>query len=227
MPDNGSQPGYMRSDTHLGNPTAWGAAHPDQSAPTASLALITPAPASSQRVEARPPGEQTAGPHRTPGGQSLRAVAETCKPVAEAAANETLVQLAREQLPWPISLLDRRESRYVSMHDVEYSPTLPLDLADDRRRAFPIVLVGEQIDALMFVKGFGADPISAVAVGVAGYFCSGRTVRSRGLLGCGQDRDGPLRGGGQALMRSRPAGLAVPGDGRQIDSRPAVDAAAD
>ncbi len=43
-------------------------------------------------------------------------------------------------------------------------------------------------DALMFVKGAREPiPISAVTVGVAGYFF----VRA-GLLGCGQDRDGPL-----------------------------------
>ena len=60
MPDNGSQPGYMRSDTHLGNPTVWSAQTPDQSEPAASVDLIVPAPASSQRVEQLPPGEQTA-----------------------------------------------------------------------------------------------------------------------------------------------------------------------
>ena len=42
MPDTGAQPGYMRSDTHLDNPTAWQAAHPDQRAPTASLPLCLP-----------------------------------------------------------------------------------------------------------------------------------------------------------------------------------------
>src|SRR5258708_11524505 len=43
------------------------------------------------------------------------------------------------------------------------------------------------------------------------------------MLGCGQDRDGPLRGGGtQALIRSRPAGRkAEAGDGRRILRRPA------
>jgi hypothetical protein len=40
--------------------------------------------------------------------------------------------------------------------------------------------------------------------------------------GCGQDRDGPLRVGGQALMRSQfSAGKNGPGDGRQIVRRPA------
>src|SRR5258708_28047199 len=47
------------------------------------------------------------------------------------------------------------------------------------------------------------------------------------MLGCGQDRDGPLRGGGaQALIRSRPAGRkAEAGDGRRIVRRPAGAAA--
>ena len=44
-------------------------------------------------------------------------------------------------------------------------------------------------------------------------------------LGCGQDRDGPLRSGGQALIRSRPAGQGRAGDGRRIVSRPAGAAA--
>jgi hypothetical protein len=46
--------------------------------------------------------------------------------------------------------------------------------------------------------------------------------------GCGQDREGPLRCGGQALIRSRgqQAGMGS-GDSRQIDSRPAQGAAAD
>ena len=47
------------------------------------------------------------------------------------------------------------------------------------------------------------------------------------LLGCGQDRDGPLRVERQALIRSRPAGSGGPGDGRRIVSRPARIAAAD
>ena len=39
------------------------------------------------RVEVRPPGEQTAGPHRMPGGQSLCAFVN-CKAVPEVAVNE-------------------------------------------------------------------------------------------------------------------------------------------
>jgi hypothetical protein len=41
----------------------------------------------------------------------------------------------------------------IFMHEVEYSLAL-LDLADDRRAAFSIVVVGNQIDASMFVKAF-------------------------------------------------------------------------
>jgi len=37
MPGNGPQPGYVRSDTRLGNP-APGAAGPDRNGPAASLA---------------------------------------------------------------------------------------------------------------------------------------------------------------------------------------------
>jgi len=64
--------------------------------------------------------------------------------------------------------------------------THALGLAGDLRRAFSIVRVGNQIDALMFVKGLG------------GTF-SGLQFRGWGdvpdglLLGCGQDRDGPLQ----------------------------------
>jgi hypothetical protein len=65
------------------------------------------------------------------------------------------------------------------MHEMEYSLML-LPLAGNCRGAFYIVLVGNQIDALMFVKG--ADGISE---GVVSGYC--------GVLpGCGQDRDGPL-----------------------------------
>lgn len=153
MPDNGSQPGYMRSDTHPGNPTAWGAAHPGQSAPTASLALITPAPASSQRVEVRPPGEQTAGPHRTLDGQSLCAFVN-CKPVPEVTVNETLVQLIQEQLPWPISLWTAvRAGTYLCT--TRNTHPRYLDLADDRCRAFSIVLVGDQILPADLVRAGG------------------------------------------------------------------------
>jgi hypothetical protein len=61
--DNGSQPGYMRSDTHLGNPTVR-AADLDESAQARSFALIMLSPASSQWVEVRLPGGQAAGPDR-------------------------------------------------------------------------------------------------------------------------------------------------------------------
>ena len=72
-------------------------------------------------------------------------------------------------------------------------------------------------DALMFVKGSRESiPISAVTVGVAGYFF----VRG-GAAGLRTRQGWAAPDGRQALMRSRPAGLAVPGDGRQIDSRPA------
>ena len=78
-----------------------GGGNPRRERAAASSALIVPAPASSQRVQVRPPGEQTAGaPARR--RAKPRAVAVNCKPVAEVAANETLGQLA-QAAPWPIS----------------------------------------------------------------------------------------------------------------------------
>src|SRR5712692_2752817 len=50
------------------------------------------------------------------------------------------------------------------------------------------------------------EPVSiwTVTGGMAGHFRGpGGDGARAGLLGCGQDRDGPLRGGGQALSRSR------------------------
>jgi hypothetical protein len=38
MPDNSSQPGYVRSDTHLGNPTVWG----DKPGPERADSIIGP-----------------------------------------------------------------------------------------------------------------------------------------------------------------------------------------
>ena len=71
MPDNSSQPGYVRSDTYLGNPTVWGAANPRPEragsiigSDSARTGLFT------QRVEVRPPGEQTVGAHRTSTGKA-------------------------------------------------------------------------------------------------------------------------------------------------------------
>src|SRR5580693_9846459 len=66
----------------------------------------------------------------------------------------------------------------------------------------------------MFVKGGGCR-FGGRGSGVV------RVIRPGLLLGCGQDRDGPLEWSVQALIRSRPAGLVVPGDGRRIVSRPA------
>ncbi len=40
------------------------------------------------------------------------------------------------------------------MHELEYPLTLSRP-ADDRHEGFSVVLVGNQIDALMFVKGAG------------------------------------------------------------------------
>ena len=58
-------------------------------------------------------------------------------------------------------------------------------------------------------------------IGVAGHFRGLGGIASTGSAGCGQDREGPLRGGGQALMRSRgQRARAGSGGGRRIVSRP-------
>jgi hypothetical protein len=47
--------------------------------------------------------------------------------------------------------------------------------------------------------------ISTLTAGMAAFWGFSGWWPGLGLPGCGQDRDGPLRGGGQALMRSRAA----------------------
>ena len=61
IPGNGPRPGCMHSGTRRGKPCGPGgrASSPGYSALAASLALMVPAPACSQRAEV-PPGEQPA-----------------------------------------------------------------------------------------------------------------------------------------------------------------------
>ena len=77
------------------------------------------------------------------------------------------------------------------------------------------------------------DPIGGPALGAGGAGvdldgdggqCDSSSVGCRGRAGCwscGQDRDGPLGWGGQALIRSHASGSLLLGDGRRIVRRPA------
>ena len=103
-----------------------------------------------------------------------------------------------------------------------------LDIADDRRAAFSTILVGNQIDALMFVKGVGWR-FGSHGSGVVGW-CSDRvvaglrtrqgwaSVMARKLL-LGHASRSEMRPGtadeslaGQQVRGSRISGQAVPGD---------------
>jgi len=71
MPDNGSQPGYMRSDTHLATLRPGGGTP----RPERAGSIIGPDNVRTGLFaagEVRPPGEQTAGPHR-PAGKTCAA----------------------------------------------------------------------------------------------------------------------------------------------------------
>jgi hypothetical protein len=67
----------------------------------------------------------------------------------------------------------------------------------------PIQSVSNQNDAPMVVKGFRVLPFAMAGEHAGLLFAWSGDWCFRRAAGCGQDREGPLRAGGQALIRSR------------------------